>query len=304
MLRRCVRLHSGAGSAAAASGEPFAMLGLRSSASREDVKKAYRELAKQHHPDSGSGDATKMEAVNRAYNLLIKENAYDDLHVPARPGEEELPPGAVDPEDFQRIIFDKQRLANLDPKTERVTPDGKFMYADRDTGEWTTVERPIARPEQPRYASHGKFRRDTDLFGEIKKKQKLYEDSERKKTRFQKYVTERYSESMPFDHPVLVCIAIVIYMVSMYFIYQRALSKRDTLHTRWDYYGELREHRLKVRDVYPVFQNECDVIAAAAVLVYLAAADKTSPEAPEQPAEVSDLHSKAPFHLYLLYNAM
>jgi curved DNA-binding protein CbpA len=289
---------------AVASGDPFATLGLKASASRDDVKRAYRDLAKQHHPDTATeGDAGKIEAINRAYNLLIKENAYDELHVPGSPNDKDLPPGATDPEDFQRIIFDKQRLANLDAKTERVTPEGRFMYTDMTTGEWVTVDRPIARPEQPRYASHGKFRRDTDLFGEIKKKQAAQVKEQQQKTRFQKF-TDKYEHSLPFDHPVLVVIAVVVYLVSSYFVYYRALSKRDVFHTRWDYYSELREHRLKVRDVYPVFRDECDTIAAAAVLVWLAAASKTDSDAPLQPALKTDLQAEAPFHLYLLYNVM
>lgn len=300
MLRRsCVWLNA----AAQAAKDPFSVLGLRRSASRDDVKKAYRELAKEHHPDSGTGDPVKMEAVNRAYNLLIKENAYDELHQPAPP-EGEAPPGAAGPDDFQRIVFDRQRLANLDAKTERVTPEGKFMYADRETGEWVTVDRPISRPEQPRYASHGKFRRETDLFAEIRQKQEDVAQRERNKSRFQRYVTDRVSKAVPFHHPVLVSLAIAIYFTACYIIYERALGKRDCLTNRWDYYGEVRDHRHKVRDVYPVFADECDTLAAAAAITFLAAANKTSPTAPQTGPLATDMDARAPYHLYLLYNAM
>jgi len=299
--RRCAVLLAAASAAASASGDPFATLGLRPSASREDVKKAYRDLAKQYHPDSGSGDAAKMEAVNRAYNLLIKENAYDDLHQ-SGPDPDESPVGAAGPDDFQRVIFDKTRLANLDSKTERITAEGKFMYADRDTGEWVTLDRPLSRPEQPRYASHGKFRRDTDLFNEIKKRQQQQDDIAKKKTRFQKYVVDKSSHSMPFNNPYLVCITFVVYLFSMYFVYKRALSKRNILYDRWDYYSDIREHRLKIKDVYPVFETECDTVAAAAGLVFLAAAMKTAPDAPLQPKLPTELQAKAPHHYYLLYN--
>ena len=299
--RRCAVLLAAAGPSAPASGDPFATLELKPTASREEVKKAYRDLAKKYHPDSGNGDAAKMEAVNRSYNLLIKENAYDDLHQSA-PDPSETPVGAAGPDDFQRVIFDKTRLANLDSKTERITAEGKFMYADRDTGEWVTLDRPLSRPEQPRYASHGKFRRDTDLFNEIKKRQQAQDDLAKKKTRFQKYVVEKTSHSLPYNNPYLIVVAIAIYVVSMYFVYQRALSKRNILFDRWDYYSEIRDHRFKVRDVYPVFQNECDTVAAAAAIVFLAASEKTAPDAPIQPALPTDLQAKAPNHYYLLYN--
>ena len=302
-LRRAVLLAASSGSGPAKASDPFATLELKSSASRDAVKKAYRELAKKYHPDSGAGDPAKMEAVNRAYNLLIKENAYDELHTTA-PDPEDVPVGAAGPDDFQKVIFDKTRLANLDSKTERVTPDGKFMYADRDTGEWVTLDRPLSRPEQPRYASHGKFRRDTDLYAEIKKRQKDQEELTKRKTRFQKLVVEKTSHSMPFNNPYLVSISLLVYAVSMYFVYQRALSKRNILLVRWDYFGEIRDHRHKVRDVYPVFQDECDTVAAAAALAFLAASAKVSEEAPIQKPLTTDLQAKAPFHYYLLYNVM
>lgn len=38
-------------------------------ASKEQVKRAYRRLAKRHHPDTG-GDVEKMALINRAYDFL------------------------------------------------------------------------------------------------------------------------------------------------------------------------------------------------------------------------------------------
>ena len=61
--------------------DPFRTLGLERSASREEVKSKYHELARKHHPDSGAvdGDVSRMEEINRAYNQLIKEGMYDRL---------------------------------------------------------------------------------------------------------------------------------------------------------------------------------------------------------------------------------
>jgi len=47
----------------------YKMLGLSSSASWEDVERAYRRKAKIHHPDHG-GDADTMKALNEAYAQL------------------------------------------------------------------------------------------------------------------------------------------------------------------------------------------------------------------------------------------
>lgn len=282
-----------------ASTDPFAVLELPRHATRDEVKKRYRELAKRFHPDQKTGDATKMEAVNDAYNLLIKENAYEELHVPAP-----SPAAQADPDEFARIVMDKERLGDLDPTTERVTPDGMFMYRKRDSDEWVAVERPITRPDQPRYASHGRFRRDTDLYGDIKKRRHDQEEREAKKSLFERFFVDRHSGTMPFDSPVLICIAFCIYVLCMYLCISRGLSKKDNLHKRWDYFAEVREHRVKVRDAYPVFERECDTVAAAAVVVFLAASAKVPEDQPIQPVYLSDLQADAPYTFYLLYNGL
>lgn len=47
----------------------YRLLGVSSSASWEEVEKAYRSKAKIHHPDRG-GDADTMRALNEAYTQL------------------------------------------------------------------------------------------------------------------------------------------------------------------------------------------------------------------------------------------
>ena len=53
----------------AAAGDHYHTLGLRKRASQKQIKKAYRDLAKQHHPDKG-GDPEKFAAVAEAYEVL------------------------------------------------------------------------------------------------------------------------------------------------------------------------------------------------------------------------------------------
>ena len=55
----------------------YKILGLADFASVEEIKKAYRSLALQHHPDRG-GSVEKMQQLNEAYDYLIKnKEAYD-----------------------------------------------------------------------------------------------------------------------------------------------------------------------------------------------------------------------------------
>lgn len=58
----------------------YSTLGVERGASADDIKKAYRKMASQHHPDKG-GDTAKFQAVEEAYRTLSDDNArsqYDN----------------------------------------------------------------------------------------------------------------------------------------------------------------------------------------------------------------------------------
>lgn len=50
----------------------YSVLGVDKSASKQDIKKAFRAKAKEHHPDKG-GDEAKFKEVNEAYEVLSDE---------------------------------------------------------------------------------------------------------------------------------------------------------------------------------------------------------------------------------------
>ncbi len=53
--------------------DPYKVLGVSPNASDEEIKKAYRRLAKQYHPDRNPGDreaAKKMQQINDAYDRI------------------------------------------------------------------------------------------------------------------------------------------------------------------------------------------------------------------------------------------
>jgi hypothetical protein len=74
----------------ASSGEYYGILGLTSDATLADVKKAYRKLARQHHPDRNNADPGAIDRFRRiteAYEYLsahLKDNANGNGH--SRPG--------------------------------------------------------------------------------------------------------------------------------------------------------------------------------------------------------------------------
>lgn len=54
--------------------DPYATLGLKSGATDEEIKKAYKALAKKYHPDVTGNDpeaAKKMQEINAAFDELI-----------------------------------------------------------------------------------------------------------------------------------------------------------------------------------------------------------------------------------------
>ena len=60
----------------------YEILGVSKSASADEIKKAFRRLAIEHHPDKQGGDETKFKEVNEAYEILKddkKRQRYDQF---------------------------------------------------------------------------------------------------------------------------------------------------------------------------------------------------------------------------------
>ena len=59
--------------------DPYKILGVSRDATEEEIKKAYRELAKKYHPDNYQGSgledlaAEKMKQINEAYDSILDE---------------------------------------------------------------------------------------------------------------------------------------------------------------------------------------------------------------------------------------
>lgn len=63
----------------------YDVLGVPTDASEDAIKKAFRKLASQHHPDKG-GDTTKFQQIQEAYETLSDGNKRQDYDHPPRQG--------------------------------------------------------------------------------------------------------------------------------------------------------------------------------------------------------------------------
>ncbi|MCD8332320.1 MAG: DnaJ domain-containing protein, partial [Oscillospiraceae bacterium] len=61
--------------------DPYQVLGVKSDASDEEIKRAYRELARKYHPDNYQNNPLadlaeeKMKDINEAYDAIINQRS-------------------------------------------------------------------------------------------------------------------------------------------------------------------------------------------------------------------------------------
>jgi DnaJ-class molecular chaperone len=60
----------------------YSTLGVNKNASQDEIKKAYKKMSMQHHPDRTGGDDSKFKEINEAYQTLNdpqKKQMYDQF---------------------------------------------------------------------------------------------------------------------------------------------------------------------------------------------------------------------------------
>ncbi len=118
----------------------YHILGVPQTASADDIRQSYRQLAKEFHPDKNSGNDTRFVALNEAYSALRDEHkraAYDlDLT------EETL-----------------KRKAQAKKTTETTTADFGGPDPTSEAGQWEDeADRPVGPQvwnRQPMYRAPG-----------------------------------------------------------------------------------------------------------------------------------------------------
>ena len=89
----------------------YTILGVERGASKDEIKKAFRKLAHQYHPDKAGGDESRFKEIGEAYAVLSddKRRAEYDTYGRTFGGGQGGPAGGFD--------FSQTNQWPLDPKT-------------------------------------------------------------------------------------------------------------------------------------------------------------------------------------------
>lgn len=127
----------------------YEILGVDENASQEEIKKAYRNLAKKHHPDSEDGNSEKFKEINEAH----------------------------------KVLKDKESRKKYDRKMGKSSNGGSFHGEDPfgetfsgSSDSWTQVDFDLGD------MSGGRMSMD-DIFEEFSKKRSRYKSQNRSKSR-------------------------------------------------------------------------------------------------------------------------
>lgn len=154
--------------------DPHGVLGVPRDATRAEIKRAYRILAKAHHPDRGRGSVRRFLEVQAAYETLLgrvppaggrERPKQAPASPPPRPGRDEARAPRPDPDQARRRWATGRRRATLgstsyDEVDEAFEPawGGGSWYGPSTGTYWTLNPREWADPRKhgPEYEARAR----------------------------------------------------------------------------------------------------------------------------------------------------
>lgn len=119
----------------------YQTLGVAKNATPDEIKKAYRKLASQHHPDKG-GDTVRFQEIQTAYDTLSdpqKRQEYDNPMPQGMPGGFHFNANGFDLNDIFAQVFNQQRQhSNFNKQTFRTRIN--ISLKDAYTGTKSTLK--------------------------------------------------------------------------------------------------------------------------------------------------------------------
>jgi molecular chaperone DnaJ len=96
----------------------YKILGVNEDTPIEEIKKTYRKLAKETHPDKNQGDKeseTKFKEISEAYNTLSDEKKREEYDLKRKYNQKGFPFGAPTMDDF----FDMNDFVGRNQRTRQ-----------------------------------------------------------------------------------------------------------------------------------------------------------------------------------------
>lgn len=109
---------------------PYSVLGIQNSAGKDEIRKAYRDLARKFHPDSNAGNKEaeeKFKEINDAYAILSDEKKKEQYD-----REESMKKSSVYEKEFQQKAGQKTARAAKPQRTTSNRAKGDFK-TDRES---------------------------------------------------------------------------------------------------------------------------------------------------------------------------